>query len=170
MLSVSRRRRLSISCPLGPTSPAVAGPVATCSSNGCTNGCECTWTWTSSCMASSVYIVLGRNALASFTAHCTTSSPHNLGTMVKIACIGAGYVGGPTMAVIALFCPDIEVVVCDLNQGRIDAWNSDDLPIFEPGLDEVVREARGRNLFFSTDTEKHVKEADIIFVRYYPPS
>jgi UDPglucose 6-dehydrogenase len=90
--------------------------------------------------------------------------------MVKIACIGAGYVGGPTMAVIALFCPDIEVVVCDLNQARIDAWNSDDLPIYEPGLDEVVRTARGRNLFFSTDTAKHVKEADIVFVSVNTPT
>jgi UDPglucose 6-dehydrogenase len=85
---------------------------------------------------------------------------------MKIACIGAGYVGGPTMAVIASNCPEIEVVVVDINEARIAAWNSDDLPIYEPGLDEIVKAARGRNLFFSTDTHKHIAEADIIFVRY----
>lgn len=69
------------------------------------------------------------------------------------------------MAMIALKCPEIEVVVVDINQQRIDAWNSDTLPIYEPGLDEVVKEARGRNLFFSTDVDKHVAEADIVFVR-----
>lgn len=83
----------------------------------------------------------------------------------KIACIGAGYVGGPTMAMIAMKCPDIEVVVLDINEERIKAWNSDELPIYEPGLDEVVKAARGRNLFFSSDTKKHVAEADIVFVR-----
>ena len=69
----------------------------------------------------------------------------------KILCIGAGYVGGPTMTVIADKCPDVKVTVVDINQARIDAWNSDNLPIFEPGLDDVVKRARGRNLFFSTD-------------------
>ncbi|MBO7501382.1 MAG: nucleotide sugar dehydrogenase, partial [Fibrobacterales bacterium] len=68
----------------------------------------------------------------------------------KITCIGAGYVGGPTMAVIADKCEDVRVTVVDINQARIDAWNGDALPIFEPGLDEVVARARGRNLFFST--------------------
>ena len=87
-----------------------------------------------------------------------------LSTM-KIACIGAGYVGGPTMAMMALKCPEIEVVVVDINEARIKAWQSDDLPIYEPGLLEVVKEARGRNLFFSTDTHKHVGEADVVFVR-----
>ncbi|KAF6259020.1 UDP-glucose dehydrogenase [Scenedesmus sp. NREL 46B-D3] len=90
--------------------------------------------------------------------------------MVKIACIGAGYVGGPTMAMIALKCPEIEVVVLDINEDRIAAWNSDSLPIYEPGLDEVVQEARGRNLFFSTDVTKHVSEADIIFVSVNTPT
>ena len=69
-----------------------------------------------------------------------------------ICCIGAGYVGGPTMSVIAQKNPSIKVIVVDMNQARIDAWNSEDLdklPIFEPGLDAVVAEARGRNLFFS---------------------
>jgi UDPglucose 6-dehydrogenase len=90
--------------------------------------------------------------------------------MVKIACIGAGYVGGPTMAMIALKCPEIEVVVLDINEDRIAAWNSDKLPIYEPGLLEVVQEARGRNLFFSTDVVKHVGEADIIFVSVNTPT
>lgn len=85
---------------------------------------------------------------------------------MKIACIGAGYVGGPTMAQIALKCPEIEVVVVDINEARIKAWNSDTLPIYEPGLTEVVKQCRGRNLFFSTDTHKHVGEADLVFVRY----
>ena len=71
----------------------------------------------------------------------------------SICCIGAGYVGGPTMSVIAQRNPDIKVTVVDLNAQRIAAWNHQDLeqlPIYEPGLDEVVAEARGRNLFFST--------------------
>ena len=69
--------------------------------------------------------------------------------VTNICCIGAGYVGGPTMAVIALKCPNIMVTVVDLNEVRIAAWNGplDDLPIYEPGLAEVVKEARGRNLF-----------------------
>ncbi|KAG2261259.1 hypothetical protein Bca52824_068338 [Brassica carinata] len=84
--------------------------------------------------------------------------------MVKICCIGAGYVGGPTMAVIALKCPHIEVAVVDISVPRINAWNSDQLPIYEPGLDEVVKQCRGKNLFFSTEVDKHVREADIVFV------
>eukprot|EP00955_Chlamydomonas_euryale_P075624 362387-Chlamydomonas_euryale.AAC.7 len=68
------------------------------------------------------------------------------------------------MAMIALKCPDIIVTVVDINEARIAAWNSDVLPIYEPGLDEVVKAARGKNLFFSTDTRKHVGEADIVFV------
>ncbi|KAL0889830.1 LOW QUALITY PROTEIN: hypothetical protein Bca101_013813 [Brassica carinata] len=75
--------------------------------------------------------------------------------MVKICCIGAGYVGGPTMAVIALKCPHIEVAVVDISVPRINAWNSDQLPIYEPGLDEVVKQCRGKNLFFSTEVDKH---------------
>merc|ERR1719486_1282135 len=71
----------------------------------------------------------------------------------KICCLGAGYVGGPTMAVMALKCPDVKVTVTDLNERRIAAWNSANLPIYEPGLQEVVEEARGRNLFFSTDID-----------------
>jgi len=91
----------------------------------------------------------------------------------KIACIGAGYVGGPTMSVIAQMNPAIQVTVVDLNQQRIDAWNNEDLsqlPIYEPGLDAVVGEARGRNLFFSTDVEAAIDEADIIFISVNTPT
>ncbi|KAI0822372.1 UDP-glucose dehydrogenase [Trametes gibbosa] len=92
--------------------------------------------------------------------------------VTKICCIGAGYVGGPTCAVIALKCPHIQVTIVDLNQARIDAWNSPDfsLPIYEPGLEEVVRQARGRNLFFSTDVDKGIREADLIFVSVNTPT
>lgn len=88
----------------------------------------------------------------------------------KICCIGAGYVGGPTCAVIALKCPHIQVTIVDLNQARIDAWNSDNLPIYEPGLDDVVKAARGKNLFFSTDVDKGIAEADLIFVSVNTPT
>jgi len=74
------------------------------------------------------------------------------------------------MAVIALKCPDVEVVVVDITAARINAWNSDVLPIYEPGLDDVVKQCRGRNLFFSTDIEKHIAEADIIFVSVNTPT
>ncbi|MFZ4483482.1 MAG: UDP-glucose 6-dehydrogenase [Chthoniobacterales bacterium] len=83
---------------------------------------------------------------------------------MKITCLGAGYVGGPTMAMIAAKCPDIEVTVVDPNDARIAAWNSDELPVYEPGLDDVVRGARGRNLHFKTDVEGAIRTADIIFV------
>ena len=89
---------------------------------------------------------------------------------MNICCIGAGYVGGPTMAMIALKCPDITVTVVDMNATRIAAWNSGTLPIFEPGLDEVVQQARGRNLFFSTDVAGQIKKADIIFVAVNTPT
>ena len=87
-----------------------------------------------------------------------------------ILCIGAGYVGGPTMAVIADKCPDYKVTVVDLNEERINAWNSDCLPIYEPGLKEVVERARGRNLFFSTDVAKGIAESKIIFVSVNTPT
>jgi len=77
---------------------------------------------------------------------------------------------GPTMAMIALKCPEIIVTVVDLNESRIKAWNSETLPIYEPGLFEVVKACRGKNLFFSTDCRKHVAEADIVFVRCAGPS
>lgn len=91
----------------------------------------------------------------------------------NICCLGAGYVGGPTMSVIALKCPGIKVTVVDLNQGRITAWNDEDLnnlPIYEPGLAEVVGEARGRNLFFSTDVDAAIDEADMIFIAVNTPT
>ncbi|NLG95765.1 MAG: UDP-glucose 6-dehydrogenase [Chloroflexi bacterium] len=90
--------------------------------------------------------------------------------MANILGIGAGYVGGPTMAVIAKNCPQHRVVVVDINEARIAAWQSDNLPIYEPGLDEVIRCARGRNLFFSTEIEKNIAEADIIFVSVNTPT
>ena len=89
---------------------------------------------------------------------------------MKICCIGAGYVGGPTMAMIAKQCPEIPVHVVDLNQSRIDAWNSDQLPVYEPGLDGVVSEARGRNLTFSTNVDAAIDEADMIFMAVNTPT
>ena len=90
----------------------------------------------------------------------------------NVVCIGAGYIGGPTMAVIAKMNPDRKVVVVDINAERIAAWNSADyaLPIYEPGLVDVVKEVRGKNLFFSTDIEGAVKECDIIFVGVNTPT
>jgi UDPglucose 6-dehydrogenase len=91
----------------------------------------------------------------------------------NICCIGAGYVGGPTMAVIAQKCPHIKVTVVDLNEKRIAAWNDKDvnnIPIYEPGLSEVVAEARGRNLFFSTEVDKAIDEADMIFISVNTPT
>lgn len=97
----------------------------------------------------------------------------------RICCIGAGYVGGPTCSVIALNCPDITVTIVDVNPDRIAAWNCDpeastgrlvDLPVYEPGLDEVVKKCRGRNLFFSTEIDKAIAEADLIFVSVNTPT
>jgi UDPglucose 6-dehydrogenase len=88
----------------------------------------------------------------------------------RITCIGAGYVGGPTMAVMALKNPDIKFHIVDINQARIDAWMSDVLPIYEPGLDDVVRQTRGKNLFFSTDVKGAIAEADMIFISVNTPT
>ena len=85
----------------------------------------------------------------------------------NICCIGAGDVGGPTMSVIADKCPDIKVNVVDNNQERINLWNDknlENLPIYEPGLDEIVGRCRGRNLFFSTKVKEYIAEADIVFI------
>ena len=93
--------------------------------------------------------------------------------ITKICCIGAGYVGGPTMAVIAQKCPNIQVTVVDLNEERIAAWNDEDvnnIPIYEPGLSAIVAEARGRNLFFSTEVEKAIEEAQVIFISVNTPT
>jgi UDPglucose 6-dehydrogenase len=88
----------------------------------------------------------------------------------RIACIGAGYVGGPTMAMIAMKCPQYKVNVVDVNKARIEAWQTDNLPIYEPGLLEVVQAARGRNLFFSTDIRAAIQESEIIFVSVNTPT
>ncbi|GET33770.1 UDP-glucose 6-dehydrogenase [Prolixibacter bellariivorans] len=93
--------------------------------------------------------------------------------VTNIACIGAGYVGGPTMAVIAQKCPHIKVTVVDINPERIADWNDTDLsklPVYEPGLDQVVAEARDRNLFFSTDVESAIREAQMIFISVNTPT
>lgn len=89
---------------------------------------------------------------------------------LQICCMGAGYVGGPTMAIIAKMCPKIRVVVCDISQKQIDKWNSDTLPIYEPGLPEVVNSCRGKNLFFSTDIKGEIKKCDIIFISVNTPT
>ena len=93
-------------------------------------------------------------------------------TIEHICCIGAGYVGGPTMAVIALKCPSIKVTVVDKDPNKIKAWNGplEHLPVYEPGLPEVVREARGRNLFFSTDIEGAIEAAEMIFMAVNTPT
>lgn len=88
----------------------------------------------------------------------------------NIACIGAGYIGGPTMAVIAQKNPDRKVMVVDISQERIDAWNSDALPIYEPGLEAIVASCRGKNLFFSTDVAGAIRECDILFVGVNTPT
>ncbi|WP_285009783.1 UDP-glucose 6-dehydrogenase [Pedobacter faecalis] len=93
--------------------------------------------------------------------------------ITSICCIGAGYVGGPTMAVIAKQCPEIKVTVVDLNEARIAAWNDPDtenIPVYEPGLSDVVAEARGRNLFFSTDVDKAIDEAEMVFISVNTPT
>jgi len=93
--------------------------------------------------------------------------------ITKICCIGAGYVGGPTMAIIAQKCPHIQVTVVDLNAERIAAWNDEDqnnIPIYEPGLSDIVAEARGRNLFFSTNVDQAIDEAQIIFISVNTPT
>ena len=90
-----------------------------------------------------------------------------------ICCIGAGYVGGPTMSVIAQKCPHITVTVVDINEKRIAAWNDencDNLPIYEPGLADVVKEARGRNLFFTTEVDAAIDKADMIFISVNTPT
>jgi UDPglucose 6-dehydrogenase len=88
----------------------------------------------------------------------------------SICCLGAGYVGGPTMAMIAAKCPHIQVTVADMNAQRVDAWNSDVLPVYEPGLDAVVASARGRNLHFTTEIRAAVAAADLIFVSVGTPT
>ena len=91
----------------------------------------------------------------------------------NICCIGAGYVGGPTMAVIALKCPEIKINIVDINKKKIDQWNSknlDKLPVFEPGLSEIISEVRGKNLFFRTDVEECIDNADMVFMAVNTPT
>jgi UDPglucose 6-dehydrogenase len=88
----------------------------------------------------------------------------------RILCIGAGYVGGPTMAMIAYKCPQCKVTVVDINEERIARWNSDNLPIYEPGLDKVVAACRGKNLFFHTDISQGIRDNEIIFVSVNTPT
>ena len=91
----------------------------------------------------------------------------------NICCIGAGYVGGPTMSVIASECPEIRVEVVDINNERINLWNSpnlDDLPIYEPGLKEIIKNCRGKNLYFSTNIEEKISQADMIFISVNTPT
>ena len=90
----------------------------------------------------------------------------------NICCIGAGYVGGPTMAVIALKCPHINVIVVDNNPEKIKAWNGplENLPVYEPGLSDIVKEARDRNLFFSQDIKESIKKSDMIFMAVNTPT
>ncbi len=89
---------------------------------------------------------------------------------MKICCIGAGYVGGPTMAMIAHKCPGVRVNVVDIDSARIAAWNSDNLPVFEPGLTEIVKQARGKNLFFTTEVDEHIRDAEMIFISVNTPT
>jgi UDPglucose 6-dehydrogenase len=88
----------------------------------------------------------------------------------KILCIGAGYVGGPSMAMIAYKCTDYRMTVVDINAERIDAWNSDHLPVYEPGLDKIIKKCRGKNLFFRKDLDNQIKENDFIFVSVNTPT
>lgn len=78
--------------------------------------------------------------------------------------------GGPTCSVIAWKVPAVTVNVVDISRERVDAWNSEQLPIYEPGLDEIVQQCRGKNLFFSTDVTRHIKEADLIFISVNTPT
>lgn len=88
----------------------------------------------------------------------------------KVCCVGAGYVGGSTSTIIAFKCPEVEVTVVDISKERIKAWNSDNLPIYEPGLEEIVVKCRDKNLFFSDNIESAIKAADLIFISVHTPT
>ena len=91
----------------------------------------------------------------------------------NICCIGAGFVGGPTMAVIADKCPNIQVNVVDINKEKINNWNNVDLsnlPVYEPGLEEKIDKCRGKNLHFSCDIEEKIKIADVVFISVNTPT
>lgn len=93
-----------------------------------------------------------------------------MGFEYKICCLGAGYVGGPTMAILALNCPNIKVIVADISQRQIDRWNSEHLPIYEPGLTEVIEKVRDVNLFFTVDVDAAIQECEMIFVSVNTPT
>eukprot|EP00118_Oscarella_pearsei_P009082 m.50065 g.50065 ORF g.50065 m.50065 type:complete len:505 (+) comp34053_c0_seq2:330-1844(+) len=98
------------------------------------------------------------------------TAPASTAFCSRICCVGAGYVGGSTCSVIALKCPEVQVTVVDLNQDRIASWNSHALPIYEPGLLAIVKKCRGKNLFFSTEIDKSITEADLIFISVNTPT
>ncbi|KAF8369098.1 sqv-4, partial [Pristionchus pacificus] len=98
------------------------------------------------------------------------SNGDSVSVVRRITCVGAGYVGGPTCAMIANKCPHITVTVVDMNTEKIAEWNSDNLPIYEPGLEEIVMRCRGTNLFFSSDIPKSIREADLIFISVNTPT
>ena len=91
---------------------------------------------------------------------------------INICCIGAGYVGGPTMAVIAYHCPKIKITIVDKNSKKIKQWNgsTNNLPVKEPGLDKIVEKVRNRNLFFSSDIKKNIEESQMIFIAVNTPT
>ena len=91
----------------------------------------------------------------------------------NICCIGAGYVGGPTMSVIALKCPEINITVVDKSEKKIDSWNNKDLsklPVFEPGLSDVIKKVRNKNLFFSTNIKQAIQNSEMIFLAVNTPT
>uniref|UniRef100_A0A915HV01 UDP-glucose/GDP-mannose dehydrogenase N-terminal domain-containing protein n=1 Tax=Romanomermis culicivorax TaxID=13658 RepID=A0A915HV01_ROMCU len=90
--------------------------------------------------------------------------------VTDICCIGAGYVGGPTCSVIAYKCPDVRVTVVDKHEDKIRKWNSDELPLFEPHLDSIVKSCRGKNLFFDTDVDSAIRKAQLIFICVHTPT
>ncbi|UJR36706.1 hypothetical protein I4U23_029423 [Adineta vaga] len=112
----------------------------------------------------------GHNRMQSHHSETETDNSNSDNPTFRICCIGAGYVGGPTCAIIASKCPEVRVTVVDVSVDRIAAWNSDNLPLFEPGLEAIVKKIRNRNLFFSTDTKTAIQEADLIFISVNTPT
>ena len=108
-----------------------------------------------------------KDNFATKTNKMNKTKNHNV---TKICCIGAGYVGGPTMAMIAKQCPHVEVNVVDINENRIAQWNSDELPVYEPGLLDIVKECRGRNLTFTTEVSESIRQADMVFISVNTPT
>ena len=92
--------------------------------------------------------------------------------ITSICCIGAGYVGGPTMAVLSDKCPDINFTIVDIDKQKINLWNGDinNLPIYEPGLKEIINKTRNKNLFFSNDIDSAIEKSEMIFVAVNTPT